>query len=225
MSLTKKPRLKTNQTVTKTVSSLKEMVIEINRIDNDVKHNIIENVPNKRSYSEKYPPKYKPGIVYTLTINPNDQHQYMTCPKKSLGDYDRLEQFRTFAQNLITSISINGIICNMNIDVSSPFQKSEKKSCARLHLHGCIYFSDVTAIQWFHLYGATYIFDIGTMEMDTIDDFDTWIDYCTKTEWMGLPQIGHFMGYSLFRDHWSKPETGQSTPTCKKVTKKRKRYY
>lgn len=138
--------------------------------------------------------KYQPGITYTFDIDPNDSFQYLSSPKNSTGDHDRLKEFEKCMNKVVHDIMKYDIEVVVQLECSQPYS-GEFKKCARLHAHGLIRFLSLDAIKQFDLYISTELFMMGTIKIDTIKDLEKRYRYMTKNILFGYPEIGHFLGF------------------------------
>lgn len=121
--------------------------------------------------------KYRPQIIkpenmvvnqmYALTINPNDNFQFI-----GKNTNDRLRVFRNTMEIMLDQwLCSNSKYC-MNIEVSAK---------GRLHLHGAIRVQDVKS---FYIYAIPNMLSKCSIELDTIKDKHIWYNYCTKQSFM-----------------------------------------
>ncbi len=114
---------------------------------------------------------YKINTWYSITINPCDKYQFF-------GNIDRLQKFRNYFYELFVS---NWCQYEMFIELSEPRGTLiYKYQGPRLHLHGKIKFSGKAMMIAFLLDGVRRLCHVGSIDIDSIDDTDVWLTYCTK---------------------------------------------
>lgn len=109
------------------------------------------------------PEEIKLNDYYTLTLNPNDRHQYFEDPK-------RIDKLTTFVECLILECP--------NMDINIHMEISRK---GRLHFHGIIKFCKIEHVLYFYLNKINEWLSYFQIEMDTIADLDVWNKYCIKS--------------------------------------------
>lgn len=138
-------------------------------------------------------PKARPSVptvklhkdtVYSITINPDDKHQYYQSPKANYTSYkDRLKTFSKYWHNLFTEMfSLHEIDYYLCIECSEPI---DKPTPPRLHFHGWIRFNSVDAINEYLLINMRALQHVSNINIDTISDHEYWYDYCHKQEQNG----------------------------------------
>lgn len=115
---------------------------------------------------------YKKG-TYAITINPTDKYQYY-------GKHDRLEKFKTFINEQLVHYPQYGIHYKLWIELSEP--KNKTVNGPRLHLHGIITFHSKKSVKHFLLNEIYKITRYAVYDIDTIENMETWITYCTKQQ-------------------------------------------
>jgi len=128
--------------------------------------------------------KIHKGIVYSITINPNDKKQYYQSPKVNYAGYkDRLKAFKRGWHNLFTEMfSLNETDYYLCIECSEPL---EQNNPPRLHFHGWIRFNSIDAINEFLLINMRALQHVSNINIDMISDQQYWYDYCHKQEQNG----------------------------------------
>jgi len=126
--------------------------------------------------------KYRPSIVkpedmkintpYAITINPNDNFQYI-----GLTTVQRLKTFRNTQEIFLERLFSPNSIYKFNIEVSAK---------GRLHLHGVIKVKD---IQSFYVFAIPQLLTKSMVEIDTLNDRTIWDRYCTKQNDLHLGSI------------------------------------
>ena len=113
----------------------------------------------------------KTKTYYSITLNPSDKSQF-------LGNPNRYSKFHTRIYNILIDLKVQ---YDLNIEISEPSgMKTQGYSGPRLHLHGIIYFKTREQLQNFLLKGYYEITRISSIDIDTIENLQTWSDYCQK---------------------------------------------
>lgn len=115
------------------------------------------------------------GIEYSLTINPDNAHQYL------LKKDDRMEMVHNYLFNYhLYKLKDH---CNFALypEFSNP-NADTKGSVTRMHYHGKIKFNNIEGI--FMWYNSIYngLKKISFIEIDTIDNHQTWKNYYSKNK-------------------------------------------
>lgn len=118
--------------------------------------------------------KYNKGS-YTLTINPDDKHQYYNAP-------DRLQSFRNFMYEQLQSLSTYGIQYTMYIELSEPQDNVKSEHGPRLHLHGIMKFCSKKAVRHFLMKEFYKMTRYAKIRIDPVDNAVEWLKYCTKQQ-------------------------------------------
>lgn len=118
---------------------------------------------------------YNKGTTYSVTINPDDKHQYA-------GKHDRLQKFRSFIYEQLISLSEYGIRYFFVIELSEPREVKQGALGPRLHLHGLIRFASKKAVKYFLLHVLHKWSRFGYTNIDTCKNKDVWIDYIMKQQ-------------------------------------------
>lgn len=134
-------------------------------------------------------PTLHPGVVYSITINPDDKRQRFMSPDKtsSVSHKDRLKAFGRLWHGLFTEyFSMNETDyylqteCSFNL-VTGP----------RLHFHGYIRFQSTFAIREFLCITARALLSMCNLDIDTIgqtpEDWEEWKSYTHKDTYLGWP--------------------------------------
>lgn len=133
----------------------------------------------------------------TFTLCPNDKHQFITSPV-------RLRMVTDYIRMLLKD-NLNDNEYNYCIypEVSYP-EKSQDGSMARIHFHGILEFMSDHAKPQFYIEHFHHINKNCRMEVDTIEDYEGWREYCTKNWSTMIPycerqkvpyRITHTLGY------------------------------
>lgn len=128
--------------------------------------------------------KLHKGVIYSITINPNDKHQYYQSPKANYTSYkDRLKTFKRYWSNMFTEMfSLHETDYYLCIECSEPI---DKPTAPRLHFHGWIRFNTIDSINEYLLINLRALQSVANINIDTIEDHDYWYDYCHKQEQNG----------------------------------------
>ncbi len=126
---------------------------------------------------------FKVNTWYSLTLNPPNKHQF-------LGHVDRFKRFRNFCyENLFILKSYE-----MFIEISEPRGFHIKGyEGPRLHLHGRVRFNSNKELAQFLLNGYYKLLRWSSVDIDTINDADTWSAYCTKQHLFKKARLSSFM--------------------------------
>lgn len=111
--------------------------------------------------------RYQNNVWFTITISPDDDHQYRFKPDR----FHCLKQ-RFVEQFDLWFIGVENIV--LYPDLSYPEALSHTQF-PRIHYHGIIKFKDVLQFLL-----SSRLFNISRVEIDTIADMETWIKYCEK---------------------------------------------
>lgn len=133
----------------------------------------------------------EPG-VYAFTFNPSNSHQYFVPKKRKTTDESRLDLFmkwirRTLEELLFMSNIEYVLVIEMTEPIRGGLAPGHQKP--RLHGHGMIYLKDLTAIRTFLLDVAPLFDEVVQYELDTINDYAKWREYCHKHQFLGFPII------------------------------------
>lgn len=122
---------------------------------------------DKQAYANKAkivsPEEIKLNEFYTLTLNPNDRHQYFDAT-------NRIDKLTSYMQAKILDCP------NMDVDVHMEISRK-----GRLHFHGTIMFCKTEHILYFYLHKINEWLESFQIEIDTISDRLKWDTYCTKS--------------------------------------------
>lgn len=125
-----------------------------------------------------------PEVVYAFTINPDDDHQYLTKRKQSVGDFDRLKESFNCFYKLLNEWVIDGIQYRLQQDISLPGirgKRMTRNQYPRIHYHGYLWFPGPEAIEQFLVYHLPALSLVALWDIDTITDFPHWNMYCNKS--------------------------------------------
>lgn len=145
---------------------------------------------------------------YSITINPDDKHQYYVPPNKMTSVYkERLSKFKHYWNNMFTEIfTMFDIDYDLVLEISEPLQKDERinhnTSLPRLHFHGKVRFRTIDSILEFLLVNVKVVRSVATMVVKPIQD-DQWEkDYCTKQEYLGLGTLNNMPLHYSSKEEW-----------------------
>lgn len=114
---------------------------------------------------------YTINTLYAITINPTDSYQFF-------GQRNRLAQSRSYFQLLTTSFP--GIL-HLWIEYSEPRgMHTAGYNGPRLHAHGWFTFTNKKQIGKFLEHGYYLLLRSNAVDIDTINDMDSWLKYCKK---------------------------------------------
>lgn len=141
--------------------------------------------------AEKIDNFYEINKLYSITMNPVDSSQF-------LGKKDRYKKFHTHIYNLLIDMDIK---YDLTIELSEPHGKmfTQGYSGPRLHLHGAIMFPDRKSLSKFLLNYHYKINKISSIDIDTINNKQTWTNYCKKQHI--LPADRHLFNSPLLYDN------------------------
>lgn len=114
---------------------------------------------------------YKINTIYSVTLNPTDKYQFF-------GNELRFRKFRNFVYEHTI-----GLHCDFNliIEISEPHEfKIAQYKGPRLHLHGTLYFANTKCLGKFLMHDYYKLLRWTSVDIDTIDNLDTWHDYMMK---------------------------------------------
>lgn len=130
--------------------------------------------PPERQQPEVKENFYQLKTLYSVTLNPEDSHQYYGEPP-----LDRIRKFHNFCN--VNMLQTGGIY-RMVIEISEPrdFQPQGKYKGPRLHMHGTIRFDDNDQLLHFLSYGYYMLTRWTSTKFDTTDGTPAWYNYCNK---------------------------------------------
>lgn len=114
------------------------------------------------------PEKIKLNTEYTFTISPDDSMQYWQEPNTLQRESKFYEQWTTFLFKHVMPYAEY----KLNVEISRS---------GRLHMHGVIKF---LSIKDFFLYSIYKLMNRAQIEIDTIEDMETWTIYMHKQNQM-----------------------------------------
>lgn len=116
---------------------------------------------------------YQKDLYYSVTINPNDSHQYF-------GNPNRFDKFRHDMYEMLIGASPQGINYHFVIELSEPRQLKPGTDGPRYHLHGWIQFKHNEGIFNFLDHVMYHWSRYAYVDIDTIADMKKWELYMTK---------------------------------------------
>lgn len=173
--------------------------MEITRTHKDVKH-----------------PMLKRGVVYAITINPDDKHQYYKVPDPLVQVWkERLEAFqKSWKTTFYKMFDMYETTYNMRIEISEPLDGSD--AVPRLHFHGIIRFDTDNAIMEFLLVNLRALKTMSRVKIKPIDDIEIWYNYCMKQSYLPLGYLHHGLNWTLEEKCKSEEEIELIIPEGKK---------
>jgi len=127
---------------------------------------VLSNIETKKKK------RYDVGY-YSVTINPDDKHQF--C-----GRLDRYEAFRQFMYERLLVWNDFGIEYKFCIEASDVWDVVPLSTASRLHLHGIIYLKTHAITRNWLLHIQYQLSRFSYINIDTIDNPTVWIEYCEK---------------------------------------------
>lgn len=130
----------------------------------------------------------QPDVSYAITINPDNEHQYLHMPKK-----DRFELCQTYLTILLKPLKKTKSEWQLYPEISDP-DPNNKKGITRWHWHGVITF-DLVGIAKYYEYLLAKWKESSMIEIKEIDCKETWTKYVLKNkdtmillcEYRGIP--------------------------------------
>lgn len=165
----------------------------------------IDAIPPVSKEQEEY--GLRPQRWYAITINPNNDHQYICTAQRERHSWkERLSSFTSYWQSYFEKkLTLYDIDYYLHIEVAEKLsdKKNVRKHCKinRLHFHGKIRFRTVDAINQFLLIELMLLRSYSTVEIKPIKDTG-WEKYCTKQEYLGLGQIDNKPVYVESYPEW-----------------------
>lgn len=126
---------------------------------------------NETKQKKSNTPYYKIKEKYSITINPCNKYQFY-------GQSQRFDKFRNY---VFSQLAFMDNIFEAFIEISEPHGfKTQGYDGPRLHLHGTILFEKTAQLGNFLTKHYPSMLKWACVDIDTIDDMDTWQSYCTK---------------------------------------------
>lgn len=120
--------------------------------------------------------KILPHKPYALTIKPNNKAQFF-------GLQSREAKFDKLISDFLINNQIQGMKYLLFTELSEPLTPNADSNGPRLHLHGFIFFEDNRSIKQFLMrYSYLMLAQLGTYELDTVNDIDYFLQYCQKQQ-------------------------------------------
>lgn len=124
--------------------------------------------------------------TYSITICPDDKHQFV-------NKEDRLQHFIDFVNEQFIHFPTVGIHYKLHIELSEPRTILQGQLGPRLHLHGTLTFKSNNSVRNYLLREAYRLSRWSIIEIDTIDNPNIWLKYCTKqAHIMKTPEITNY---------------------------------
>lgn len=117
---------------------------------------------------------YDTKIVYKLTINPDDRHQYFNL-------VSRYKKVKASLCEVLDKYSDVGIGYCLYTDISLP-RESYGDHFPRVHFHGIITFDSPIAVLKFLMHIYHQLWQMAHISLNHIDDIGDWYLYCRKTK-------------------------------------------
>ena len=119
---------------------------------------------------------YEVKTLYALTLNPTDEKQYFNA-----GD-DRLRYVCRYIYNELISKLDKDVKIMLVPEISHPKGNNFKKAKTRIHFHGTILFKTKEVLLKYYLYIYNAFVKKNSVEVDTIDNKETWFNYIYKNK-------------------------------------------
>lgn len=113
-----------------------------------------------------------PKKQYALNLNPVDKYQFA-------GKSDRWNRFVNFVYEQLLTWEYDYYLF---IEISEPTTAKQGDLGPRLHLHGTIEFENNKQVFDFLLNKMYQLTRWCRVHIDTIEDMETWMNYCTKQQ-------------------------------------------
>lgn len=134
---------------------------------------LVDNIDQKKKVTKRYAKGY-----YCMTINPDNEHQYVGI----YGKKDRLQLFRNFMNEQLVGWKQFGIEYRFSIELSDVWDIGQGTIGPRLHLHGIIHLCSKKAVKHFLMYELYKLSRFSNTNIDTIEHPTIWTDYCDKQQ-------------------------------------------
>lgn len=135
---------------------------------------------NNNDTLKKFAPSLINNVLYSLTINPQDQ--FTESKSRYIDWYSSVVTF--FKKHNICDFCELDVITEISYPLKNGVDKRKPHDIkSRLHLHGTILFIDV--VKWF-IYIQPFLAAFCIYEIDTIHDSETWNSYIhkDKNQWV-----------------------------------------
>ena len=114
---------------------------------------------------------FKVHDCYAFTLNPVDKYQFF-------GHKDRFRRFRNFVYEQFLSFSAR---YELFIELSEPRgMHTAGYMGPRLHMHGTVCFETKKQLGDFLMNDYYSLLRWTSVDIDTVDCYETWLSYCTK---------------------------------------------
>lgn len=142
---------------------------------------------------KKNQPFYEKQKWYSITINPDDKHQFLNRP-------NRLELVKNKLYEEFITLRASKIHYRYSIDISEPRENIRSTNIGpRIHLHGRILFPCMGSIlewQLKHIYSITRW---ANLDIDTVKDTKEWDAYCDK--YNPITKLKPYSSFELEMEH------------------------
>lgn len=147
-----------------------------------IDYNTTQNMA-KKGIEQKMELFYKKNTIYSITINPDDKHQYY-------GSLNRLEKVRGFVYEQLLCLRGYHIDYSIYMELSEPksnaynkvTKRQQSPSGPRYHYHGIIGFRSTLSVRRFL---DTVMYNLSRWciyDIDSIGDASIWKKYCKKQQ-------------------------------------------
>lgn len=146
------------------------------------------------------PFSYEINVPYAITIAPDDRLQKFRTVSRwaKLHQHYRQVMYELDEEYRHEDTGKAGIIYELYQETSMPKQFKEGKA-GRIHFHGIIIIKNYHTLRSFLTVGISRLSDHAYIDIDTIDDVQTWQTYCTKQQKLqNFPPIRNY-NYSIMQ--------------------------
>ncbi len=133
---------------------------------------------------------YRVNKIYSITINPNDKHQFTHI----VNYYNRIKKVKSFVRECFGD---EGIHFCLHLDISEPRQL-KKGTYPRIHFHGVIMFKNKEAILSWLVHTSIMLSQMAYVDIDSLDPIskNKWFKYCMKYDHItNVMPIQHKLGF------------------------------
>lgn len=115
------------------------------------------------------PRMFRPKVIYTITINPEEQHEKQN---------NRVDRVIRDTRRKLDKLCLQ---YNVYAECSSPLSPVKHKF-PRIHFHGIILFENYSQISKWYNEDYFKLSELGYFEIDTLGCIQKWHQYCTKEQ-------------------------------------------
>lgn len=134
-------------------------------------------------------PFYKTNTFYSITINPDNNHQ----GNLKQGAHGRMVQVKTLLWDVFNKYP--EIYHILHLDISEP--TSIRPSYPRIHFHGVILFRTNIAIRLWLVEVLYKLKNWCNIDIDTISDIKIWESYCKKYDHItNIPPLNNKLNWT-----------------------------